>query len=134
MLSVTLRASASAKLSKREQTHLSTPTSTRVSLLMSKSTLSSVVSTLVRASVGTSVPSTVSDKDLDKHVADLILKEAKQKAESYSKLGIKAYLPARYAVVQTFRRVNDLVTFLQPRPKCTPSQQAFPFIHHSEHR
>lgn len=65
---------------------------------MSKSTLSSVVSTLVRASVGTSVSSTVPDEDLDKHVADLILKEAKQKAENYSKLGIKAYLPAGYAV------------------------------------
>ncbi|KAG6380711.1 hypothetical protein JVT61DRAFT_5089 [Boletus reticuloceps] len=60
---------------------------------MSKSTLSSVVSSLVRASVGTSVLSTVPDEDLDKHVAELILKEAKQKAESYSKLGVKAYLP-----------------------------------------
>lgn len=65
---------------------------------MSKSTLSSVVSTLVRASVGTSISSAVPDEDLDKHVADLILKEAKQKAENYSKLGIKAYLPAGYAV------------------------------------
>ncbi|KAG9313903.1 hypothetical protein JVU11DRAFT_4675 [Chiua virens] len=60
---------------------------------MSKSTLSSVVSSLVRASMGTSVSTTVPDEDLDKHVAELILKEAKQKAENYTKLGIKAYLP-----------------------------------------
>ncbi|KAH7886301.1 hypothetical protein F5I97DRAFT_1879286 [Phlebopus sp. FC_14] len=60
---------------------------------MSKSTLSSVVSNLVRASMGSSVSSSVTDEDLDKHVADLILKEAKQKAESYAQLGIKAYLP-----------------------------------------
>ena len=60
---------------------------------MSKSTLSSVVSSLVRASVGSSVPSTVQDEDLDKHVADIILKEAKQKAENYNTLGIQAYLP-----------------------------------------
>ncbi|KAH7915757.1 hypothetical protein BJ138DRAFT_1076870 [Hygrophoropsis aurantiaca] len=61
---------------------------------MSKSSsLSSVVSNLVRASMGSAVSSTVTDEDLDRHVAELILKEAKQKAESYSKLGFKAYLP-----------------------------------------
>ena len=47
--------------------------------------------------MGTSVSTTVPDEDLDKHVAELILKEAKQKADNYSKLGIKAYLPAGYA-------------------------------------
>lgn len=60
---------------------------------MSKSSLSSVVSNLVRASMGSSVPNTVADDDLDRHVADLILKEAKQKAEKYAKEGIRAYLP-----------------------------------------
>lgn len=60
---------------------------------MSKSSLSSVVSNLVRASMGASVPSTVPDDDLDRHVAELILKEAKQKAEKYAKEGIRAYLP-----------------------------------------
>lgn len=44
--------------------------------------------------MGTSVPSTVKDDDLDRHVADLILKEAKQKAEKYAQHGIRAYLPA----------------------------------------
>ena len=61
---------------------------------MSKSTLSSVVSNLVRASMGASVSSSVTDQDLDKHVAELILKEAKQKAEKYAQQGIRAYLPA----------------------------------------
>ncbi|KAI6163684.1 hypothetical protein EDD17DRAFT_1885367 [Pisolithus thermaeus] len=61
---------------------------------MSKSSLSSVVSNLVRASMGASVPASVQDEDLDRHVAELILKEAKQKAESYTKLGVQAYLPA----------------------------------------
>ncbi|KAI5998078.1 hypothetical protein EDD15DRAFT_2408491 [Pisolithus albus] len=60
---------------------------------MSKSSLSSVVSNLVRASMGASVPTSVPDEDLDRHVADLILMEAKQKAENYTKLGVQAYLP-----------------------------------------
>ncbi|KAL4067242.1 hypothetical protein V8B97DRAFT_941868 [Scleroderma yunnanense] len=60
---------------------------------MSKSSLSAVVSNLVRASMGTSVSANVPDEDLDKHVAELILKEAKQKAEGYAKLGIQAYFP-----------------------------------------
>jgi hypothetical protein len=61
--------------------------------VMSTSSLSSVVSSLVRASMGTSVSNTVTDDDLDRHVAELILKEAKQKAERYGKDGIRAYLP-----------------------------------------
>lgn len=56
------------------------------------SSLSSVVSTLVRASMGSSVPSAVTDDDLDRHVAELILKEAKKKAERYGQDGIRAYL------------------------------------------
>ncbi|KAI0964514.1 hypothetical protein AcW1_001318 [Taiwanofungus camphoratus] len=59
---------------------------------MSKSSLSSVVSDLVRAQMGTSVSNTVTDEDLDRHVAELILKEAKQKAERYGQDGIRAYL------------------------------------------
>ncbi|KAH9962327.1 hypothetical protein BJV74DRAFT_880035 [Russula compacta] len=60
---------------------------------MADASLSSVVSGLVRAQMGTSVSSTVTDEDLDRHVAELILKEAKKKAEQYSKQGISAYLP-----------------------------------------
>lgn len=67
---------------------------------MSKSTLSSVVSNLVRASMGASVSNAVPDDDLDRHVAELILNEAKQKAERYGSEGYKAYLPQNgwYAV------------------------------------
>jgi hypothetical protein len=60
---------------------------------MTDTSLSSVVSGLVRAQMGTSVSSTVTNEDLDRHVAELILKEAKKKAELYSKQGISAYLP-----------------------------------------
>ena len=63
---------------------------------MSKSTLSSVVSNLVRAQMGSSVTPNVQDDDLDRHVADLILKEAKQKAERYRQDGIRAYLARSY--------------------------------------
>ncbi|KAJ7103200.1 hypothetical protein B0H15DRAFT_811392 [Mycena belliarum] len=56
------------------------------------STLSSVVSNLVRASMGSSVSPQVADDDLDRHVAELILKEAKKKAERFGQDGIRAYL------------------------------------------
>jgi hypothetical protein len=60
---------------------------------MADGSLSSVVSSLVRAQMGATLPSTVSDEDLDRHVAELILKEAKKKADQYDKQGIRAYLP-----------------------------------------
>lgn len=52
-----------------------------------KSALDVVVNQLVRAS-----PS-IRDNDLDKYVADLILKEATAKNKLYNKEGIKAFLP-----------------------------------------
>jgi hypothetical protein len=60
---------------------------------MADGSLSSVVSGLVRAQMGTSVSTTVTDDDLDRHVAELILKEAKKKAEQYGQKGVSAYLP-----------------------------------------
>lgn len=57
------------------------------------SSLSSVVSNLVRASMGSAVSNMVTDEDLDRHVAELILKEAKTKAERYGTQGIRAFLP-----------------------------------------
>jgi hypothetical protein len=60
---------------------------------MADTSLSSVVSGLMRAQMGTSVSSSVTDEDLDRHVADLIRKEAKKKAEQYNQQGISAYLP-----------------------------------------
>ncbi|KAG8728054.1 hypothetical protein FRC12_022052, partial [Ceratobasidium sp. 428] len=61
--------------------------------MTSNSSLDNVVNSLVRASMGASVAPTVTDEDLDRHVAELILKEAKAKAEKYAKDGIRAYLP-----------------------------------------
>jgi hypothetical protein len=63
------------------------------------SSLSSVVSNLVRASMGTSVTSQVTDEELDKHVAELILKEAKKKAERFGQDGIRAYLRSGMCVI-----------------------------------
>lgn len=60
---------------------------------MSSSSLSSVVSSLLRAQLGTSMPSSVTDEELDRHVAELIVKEAKQKADRYLQEGVRAYLP-----------------------------------------
>ncbi|KAF8640703.1 hypothetical protein AX17_000359 [Amanita inopinata Kibby_2008] len=48
---------------------------------------SSSLSSLVRSST-----STVTDDDLDRQVAELILREAKKKAERYSQQGIRAYI------------------------------------------
>ena len=70
---------------------------------MSKSSLSSVVSNLVRVSE----PNTITDEDLDRHIAELILKEAKQKAERYLKEGVRAYLPSGYVLtIQQFTNSN----------------------------
>lgn len=57
---------------------------------MASSSLSNVVSSLVRGSPNSS---TVTDEDLDRHIGEIILREAKAKAERYKKEGIKAYLP-----------------------------------------
>lgn len=60
---------------------------------MATRSLSSVVSNLVRAQMGASVPTAVPDDDLDQHVAQLILKEARQKEARYKgRDGIRAYL------------------------------------------
>jgi hypothetical protein len=67
-------------------------------LTTTMSTLSSVMSNLVRASMGSTVSSQITDEDLDRHVAELILREAKQKAERYGKDGIRAYLPPMWAI------------------------------------
>ncbi|KAJ7597773.1 hypothetical protein C8J56DRAFT_1001552 [Mycena floridula] len=56
------------------------------------SSLSSVVSTLVRASIGPTMSSTVTDEDLDRHVKELLVKDAKKRAERYGQQGIRAYL------------------------------------------
>lgn len=41
--------------------------------------------------MGSSLSNDVPDEDLDRHVAELILKEAKEKGERYNTQGIKAY-------------------------------------------
>jgi hypothetical protein len=58
----------------------------------SRSGLSSAVSDLMRAAAGGDT-SKVADEDLDKYVADMLLKEAKAKNKKYNDVGIRAYLP-----------------------------------------
>ncbi len=45
--------------------------------------------------MGTSVSSTVTDEDLDRHVAELLIKDAKKRAERYGQQGIRAYLSSQ---------------------------------------
>ncbi|EPQ60044.1 hypothetical protein GLOTRDRAFT_134807 [Gloeophyllum trabeum ATCC 11539] len=47
---------------------------------------------------------TVTDEDLDRHVAELILKEAKKKAERYASEGVRAYLPESSNVPRANKR------------------------------
>jgi hypothetical protein len=42
--------------------------------------------------MGSSVSNTVTDEELDRHVAELILKDAKKKAERYGQHGVRAFL------------------------------------------
>lgn len=54
---------------------------------MANSSFSSVVSGLVRAQMGSSIPSNTVDEELDRRVAELILKEARQKEAKYGRTG-----------------------------------------------
>lgn len=57
-----------------------------------KGSLSSVVSNLVRSSLGSSA-NAIADDDLDRHVAELIAKEAKQAEKRSREVGVlSAYL------------------------------------------
>ncbi|KAI9275604.1 hypothetical protein BDA99DRAFT_568255 [Phascolomyces articulosus] len=57
-----------------------------------KSAVSNVVNDLIRAAVGGNT-NQVADDDLDKYVADLILKEAEAKRKKYDNVGVRAYQP-----------------------------------------
>ena len=54
--------------------------------------------------MGSSVPSTVKDEDLDRAVAELIVREAKKKAERYGQQGIRAYISNNTYVLHNVRR------------------------------
>ncbi len=103
---------------------------------MADTSLSSVVSGLVRAQMGTSVSSTVTDEDLDRHVAELILREAKKKAEQYGKQGVSAYLPqsVHIPLFSIFLPIlNPLVKKLQTREQCAQGEQAVSVVHNSQY-
>ncbi|KAI8380756.1 hypothetical protein BD560DRAFT_387028 [Blakeslea trispora] len=51
-----------------------------------------VVTDLIRAAAGASAKD-VADEDVDKYVADLILKEAEEKRKKYNAVGVRAYQP-----------------------------------------
>lgn len=50
----------------------------------------SIVNELIRAAA--SIPKDITDAELDKHVADLLVKEAKEKESRFRELGIGVYL------------------------------------------
>ncbi len=52
--------------------------------------MSSIVNSLVRAAA--SIPTDVSDAELDKYVADLLAREAKEKEVKWREYGLSAYL------------------------------------------
>ena len=56
--------------------------------------------------MGTSISSMVTDDDLDRHVAELIVKEAKKKAEQYGQKGIRAYISSNLYVSFSFIEQN----------------------------
>lgn len=69
---------------------------------------SSSLSSLLRSSTGT-----VTEDDLDRQVAELILKEAKKKAEKYGQTGIRAYISSNLCVsfILTPRAFNLLIGY-----------------------
>ncbi|KAI9483401.1 MAG: hypothetical protein EXX96DRAFT_558074 [Benjaminiella poitrasii] len=54
--------------------------------------ISNVVNDLMRAAAGASAKD-IADEDIDKYVADLILKEAEEKRKKYNEIGVQAYQP-----------------------------------------
>ena len=84
------------------------------------SSLSSVVSNLVRASMGTSISNMVTDDDLDRHVAELIVKEAKRKAERYGQQGIRAYISSDLYVYPYLLNpiFKELTLIIGPKAMC----------------
>ena len=52
--------------------------------------LNTVVNNLVRAAAG--IPTNISDGDLDKHVAELLAKEAKEREARWSEIGLGGLL------------------------------------------
>jgi hypothetical protein len=56
--------------------------------MANSSSLSNVVSSLVRAQMGSSIPTNALDEELDRRVAELILKEAKKSETRYGMTGL----------------------------------------------
>ena len=101
---------------------------------MTDTSLSSVVSGLVRAQMGASVSSTVTDEDLDRHVAELILKEAKKKAEQYGQQGVSAYLPQSVHLPFSYISARlDTSETLQTRKQCAEAEQALSVVYYSQY-
>lgn len=55
--------------------------------------LNSVVNSLVRAAAG--VPADISDTDLDRHVAQLLAKEAKERDAKWEEIGLGSLIASR---------------------------------------
>lgn len=85
--------------------------------------------------MGSSVPTAVTDEELDRHVAELIVKEAKRKSEQYLKTGIRAYLPDPEYVPHFFELITILTLFTsKTRWKCAQGKQTLSFCYHTQYR
>jgi hypothetical protein len=61
--------------------------------MSSKPNVNNIVSDLMRSAAGAGAKN-IADEDIDKYVADLILKEAGEKKKRYEEIGIQAYKPS----------------------------------------
>jgi len=61
--------------------------------------------------MGSSVSNKVTDEELDRHVAELILKDAKKKAERYGQHGVRAFLAnnAMCVFLRLYEEVHGLI-------------------------
>ena len=70
--------------------------------------------------MGTSISNMVTDDDLDRHVAELIVKEAKRKAERYGQQGIRAYISSDLYVYPYLLNTyfKELTLSIGPKAMC----------------
>jgi hypothetical protein len=62
-----------------------------------------------------SISNMVTDDDLDRHVAELIVKEAKKKAERYGQQGIRAYISSNLYVYAEQRSQGINIQVIGPK-------------------
>ncbi|PVF98553.1 hypothetical protein CPB86DRAFT_806735 [Serendipita vermifera] len=85
---------------------------------------SNVVSSLVRAQMGSSVPASTLDEELDRRVAELILKEARQKEARYGQTGSYSPQPSGNAAKTNKRFLASIIKSTDEHNKTVLRAQA----------